>query len=130
MAFNELLYTDLDLSFKPDPITGDVGTLTDLDCIRSSVYRIVSLNKYDIPFNIIDYSNLKMLLFEQPSHTIYANISSNLQILLENLEPRIKIKDIDIDYDEDSSEYNVDIKYIVIRTNTEDVVNKKIERIR
>lgn len=130
MAYQEKLYTDIDLRFKPDPITGDVGVLLDADCVRSSVYRIISLNKYDIPFNIIDYSNLKMLLFEQPSHTIYANISTHLRMLLENLEPRITINDIDIDYDEVSSEYNVDVKYTIIRTNTEDVVNKKIERIR
>lgn len=126
----ELLYTDLDLRFKPDPSTGDVGLLENTDCIRSSVYRIISLDKYDIPFNIIDYSNLKMLLFEQPSHASYAAISSGLQILIENLEPRIKVQDINIEYDEVESEFNVDIKYLIIRTNTEEVLNKKIERVR
>lgn len=126
----DMLYTDLDLSFKPDPSTGDVGMLENSDCIRSSVYRIISLDKYDIPFNIIDYSNLKRLLFEQPSHATYASISTSLQLLIENLEPRITIKDIDIDYDEVNSEFNVDIKYMIIRTNTEEVLNKKIERVR
>lgn len=126
----EILYTDLDLSFKPDPDTGDVGMLTDRDCIRSSVYRIISLNKYDIPFNIIDYSNLKRLLFEQPSHATYASITTSLQILLENLEPRIKINDIDIEYNEVTSEFIVDIKYLIIRNNTEDVITKTIERVR
>lgn len=126
----EILYTDLDLSFKPDPDTGDVGMLTDRDCIRSSVYRIISLNKYDIPFNIIDYSNLKRLLFEQPSHATYASITTSLQILLENLEPRIKINDIDIEYNEVTSEFIVDIKYLIIRNNTEDVITKTIKRVR
>lgn len=127
---SNLLYKDFDLSFKPDPATGDVGVLENSDCIRSSVYRIISLDKFDIPFNTIDYSNLKLLLFEQPSHATYASISSTLNILIENLEPRIKVKDINIDYDELNSEFNVDIKYIIIRTNTEEVLNKKIERIR
>lgn len=127
---NGLLYTDLDLRFKPDLSTGDVGVLENSDCIRSSVYRIISLDKYDIPFNVIDYSNLKRLLFEQPSHTTYASITTSLQILIENLEPRIKVNDINIDYDEVESEFNVDIKYTIIRTNTEEVLNKKIERVR
>lgn len=127
---SNLLYKDFDLRFKPDPSTGDVGVLENSDCIRSSVYRIISLDKFDIPFNTIDYSNLKLLLFEQPSHATYAAISSTLSILIENLEPRIKLKDINIEYDEVNSEFNVDIKYIIIRTNTEEVLNKKIERIR
>lgn len=127
---DENLYTDLDLSFKANPDTGDVGMLVDSDCIRRSVYRIISLDKFDIPFNVIDYSDLKLLLFEQPSHTIDAKISTSLQILIENLEPRIRIRDIDINYSEINSEYTVDIKYLIIRNNTEDVVTKTIERVR
>lgn len=130
MTVSGKLYTDLDLRFKPDPSTGDVGLLEDVDCIRNSVLRIISLDKFDIPFNIIDYSDLKKLLFEQPSHTIYASISTSVQVLIENLEPRIRVNDINIEYDEVDSVFTVDIKYLIIRTNTEELVTKKIERIR
>jgi phage baseplate assembly protein W len=130
MAFNPMTYTDFNLSFKADPETGDVGILENMDCIRSSIYRIISLNKYDIPFNIIDYSDLKRLIFEQPGHAIYASISSSLENLIENNEPRIKIQSITIDYDELYSEFTIDIKYKELRTGTEDVLSKKIERVR
>lgn len=58
------LYRDLDLTFDINPDTGDVKTLTDEDCIKRSILSIISLNKFDIPFNIRDFSNLKRLLFE------------------------------------------------------------------
>lgn len=124
------LYTDLDLTFKPDPVTGDVGVAKNSDCIKNSVFRIISLDKFDIPFNGADYSSLKRLLFEAPSHATYAMITQSVELLIQQLEPRIKIQSIDIDYDEVNSEYNVDIKYLIIKTNTEEVLTKTIERIR
>ena len=127
---NTGLYRDLDLTFDINPDTGDVKTLTDEDCIKRSIMNIISLNKFDIPFNIRDFSNLKRLLFETDSHAVYASISTNLENLISVLEPRVRVRDIDIVFDELDSSFTVDIKYTIIRTNTDDIVTKIVERVR
>lgn len=127
---NTGLYRDMDLTFGVNPNTGDVKTLSDTDCIKQSVLSIICLNKFDIPFNIRDFSNLKRLLFENDSHAVYASISTNLENLISVLEPRVRVNDINIEFNELDSSFTVDIKYTIIRTNTDDIVTKVIERVR
>ena len=127
---NTGLYKDIDLAFDVDPSTGDVKTLLDTDCIKQSVLSIICLNKFDIPFNIRDFSNMKRLIFETDSHAVYASISTNLENLISVLEPRVRVKDINIEFNELDSSFTVDIKYTIIRTNTDDIVTKVIERVR
>lgn len=127
---NSVLYSDFDISFKPDPETGDIVRLENRDSIRNSLLRIISLNKMDIPFNTSTFSNLKQLLFETPAHTIDASIITNLTWLCEELEPRVRIDNIDVNYDDFENTYTIDINYTILRTNTQDVLKKEIERVR
>lgn len=130
---NQILYSDFDMSFKPDPETGDIKRIENRECIRSSLFRIISLNKLDIPFNTSAYSTLKELLFETPSHNIEAAIITNLTWICEELEPRVKIDRIEVTYIEDEAtqvKYNIDLFYTILRTNTQDVLTKTIERVR
>ena len=130
---NKTLYSDFDISFKPDPETGDIRRIENRECIRNSLLRIISLNKLDIPFNTSAYSTLKELLFETPSHNIEASIITNLTWICEELEPRVKIDRIEVTQVEDEAtlvKYNIDLFYTILRTNTQDVATKEIERVR
>lgn len=127
---NSVLYSDFDINFKPDSETGDIGKLENRDSIRNSLFRIISLNKMDIPFNTTTFSNLKQLLFETPAHTIDVSIVTNLTWLCEELEPRVRVDKIDVNYDDLENTYTIDMKYTILRTNTKDVLKKEIERVR
>lgn len=127
---NQTLYLDIDNDFEPDPETGDVKTITDRECIRRSILRIVSMNKYDIPFNTSNYSQMKNFLFEDPSHTNEIAMRTNLEWIIGELEPRVRIKDIEINYDEFTNEYTIDIFYTILRMNTDDVATKTAKRVR
>lgn len=127
---SQTLYTDIDSDFEPDPKTGDVKIVTDRDCIRRSILRIVSLNKYDIPFNTNNYSQMKEFLFEIPSHTNDIAMKTNLEWIIGELEPRVRINEIEINYDDFSNEYTIDIFYTILRMNTDDVATKTAKRVR
>lgn len=130
MATFETLYTDFDMSFDADPDTGDVKIIENRDCVRNSLFRIISLNKLDIPFNVMAHSKLKELLFEIPSHSIDAAIRTNLEWIITELEPRVRLDNIEIDYNEVDNKYTIDVYYTILRTNTQDVVTKEVERVR
>lgn len=126
----QILYTDFDMNFDADPDTGDIKMLTNRECIRSSLFRIIALNKMDIPFNTSAYTQLKELLFEIPSHTIEASISTNLAWIIGELEPRVRVDDITVTYDEFENKYNVDLTYTILREQTQDTLKKPLERVR
>lgn len=127
---SNIIYSDFDISFDIDMSTGDINKLVNRDSIRNSIYRIISLNKLDIPFNISLYTRLKELLFEIPGHTTNAAISTNLIWLCEELEPRVKINDVDIIYDDENNSYTINIKYTILRLNIDDSVSKEFKRVR
>lgn len=124
------IYRDFDMNMKVASDTQDLVPLVDRDCIRASIFRIISLSKLDIPFNVAAYSKLKELLFEFPDQTSDIAIKTNLEWIITELEPRVRVDNIEITHNEEKQECIIDIYYTILRTNTQDMVRKEVERVR
>lgn len=60
---SENIYSDLNLSFKPHPITGDITRKTDVDAVKQSIKNLISTNHYERPFKPSLGANLRGKLF-------------------------------------------------------------------
>ena len=58
------LFKDFDISFSNNPITGDIGTKSDINAINQSVENLINTNYYERPFNPTFGCNIRGLLFE------------------------------------------------------------------
>lgn len=130
MSTYATIYRDFDMSMNVASDTKDLVPLVDRDCIRASIFRIISLSKLDIPFNVAAYSKLKELLFEFPDQTSDIAIKTNLEWIIAELEPRVKVDSVEITHDEEKETCIIDIYYTILRTNTQDIVRKEVERVR
>ena len=45
------IYKDFDLSFSINPITGDLGTKSDVNAIQQSIKTLINTNFFERPFN-------------------------------------------------------------------------------
>ena len=124
------IYRDFDMTMSVAEDTKDLTPLVDRDCVRASIFRIISLSKLDIPFNIAAYSKLKELLFEFPDQTSDIAIKTNLEWIISELEPRVRIDNVEVTHDEEQESCIIDIYYTILRTNTQDVVRKEVGRVR
>lgn len=93
-------YSDLDLSFIPNPKTGDLTPKFDEAAIKRAALHLIKLNAFDIPFKPQYKSNLKNFLFEKMDQIDDANLKADISTVLRALEPRIKVKGVSIKHPE------------------------------
>ena len=103
MSYNSSIYSkgttqyqDLDISFLPNPGTGDLRVKTDADAIKQSLKNLVYTRLGERPFQPNVGSTFENLLFE-PLDVITANaLSTSLQETIANWEPRVQVIKLDV----------------------------------
>lgn len=123
-------YSDLDLDFIAHPTTGDVVRKTGEDAIKRSVRNLILTNFYDRPFRSYIGSNSQKLLFENANAITAALLKDAIREVIENYEPRVKLTNIEIQFDYDNNGYNVAMRYIVLNREEPVVITLFLERIR
>lgn len=129
MAEN-LIYRDLDMSLIQHPISGDIIPLTNATSVKRSVRHLLSLNKYDIPFDSSTFSVIRGLLFEPASLVVESNMKSLIEWLINTYEPRAKVTKINVSLDSREDGYSIDIFFKIISLNTDEQMNIFLKRIR
>lgn len=119
---SENIYSDLNLSFKPHPITGDVTRTTDVDAVIRSIKNIVSTNAYERPFKPSFGADIRSMLFELDT-TMFGHdrVAQKIADRIEAYEPRVS--DVKISLDEvNRNELNMTIYFRVINSiNVEEI---------
>lgn len=83
-------YKDIDLSFRLNADTGDIGVLTDVDAVRNSLRNLVLTQKGEALFNILKGTNLRKLLFSPINAPIIFRIENEIRFVINNFEPRVR----------------------------------------
>jgi phage baseplate assembly protein W len=123
-------YSDLDLDFIAHPTTGDIVIKKGEDAIKRSVRNLILTNFYDRPFRSFIGSNALKLLFENANAITATLLKDAIREVIENYEPRVKLKDIDLNFDYDNNCYNVTMRYIILNREQPVIINLFLERIR
>jgi phage baseplate assembly protein W len=119
---SENIYSDLNISFKAHPITGDVTRTTDVDSVIRSIKNIVSTNAYERPFKPNFGADIRSMLFELDT-TMFGQdrVAKRIANKIETFEPRVS--DVKISLDEvNRNELNMTIYFRVINSiNVEEI---------
>ena len=107
-------YTDLDMRMIAHPISSDVNPLYDHDAIKQAIINIVLSDEF--------CGIGPTYLFEQSSTMISGNIQKIITNALTKYEPRINIKDIEIELTSEGSGVAIGILYEVKATYREDKI--------
>lgn len=83
-------YKDVDLSFRLNSNTGDIGVLTDVDAVRNSLINLVRTQKGEALFNIFKGTNIRKLLFSPINAPIIFRIENEIRFVINNYEPRVR----------------------------------------
>ncbi len=120
---------DIDLSFKPHPLTGDLATKTGSSAIRQSLINIVRTNFYDRGFNVEVGTNLDASMFENVGLTTARQVHDNIQNAINNFEPQVELIDIEVK-DTGGNELVVRIYYSELNNPTTQTLVIDLSRIR
>lgn len=129
MAENKI-FSDLDLSFIPNPHTGDLSPKVNQEAIKRAVRHAFAMDAFDIPFNPTVKSSLKNYLFEQNNQLTRASLEGDLRWLMTKIEPRIEVQSIDIVAPANTAGFDITITYKIKSMNQIDSFNLIVEKIR
>ena len=124
------LFKDLDLDFSPNPVTADVPQKTDAEAVRRAVRNLVLMSKYDKPFKPEIDCRISRLLLEPASPLVARAIRSNIKDILTRYEPRARINDIQVVFDEQYNSFNVSVSFAMLNSREVSKVFVSIERLR
>ena len=107
-------FKDLSMSFKFNPLSGDLIALKNENAIARSVRNIVLTTPGEKIFDPYFGSNVNALLFENVDEISAVAIRDEIENSLKNYEPRIVLEEIMVDPNYDMNQFDVIITYKIV----------------
>ena len=107
-------FKDISLSFTPHPVTNDLPILKNESAIKRSVRNIVQTIPTEKFFNPLFGSDVYGSLFEFVDFGTAATIQSQIEVSLDNFEPRIENVTVSVNPQPDDNTFEVDIVYDIV----------------
>ena len=107
-------FKDVSMSFKFNPLSGDLITLSNENAIARSVRNIVLTSPGEKIFDPDFGSNIGEILFENIDEITAVSIQEEIENSLSNYEPRVEIIDVNVKPDYDQHQFDVMISYRII----------------
>jgi len=107
-------FKDISLSFKKHPVTRDILTLKNEDAIKRSVQNLVRIIRGEVFFNELIGTRLSGSLFELANSDYIDPMKTEIETVIKNFEPRVKLTDVDFKSFPDQNAIEVIINYDII----------------
>lgn len=125
------VYTDLNLTLKSHPGTGDVLKKIDVEAVKNSMRNLMFAGPWDSPFDPNYGINIKAVLFEPLTPDLIALINKKIIMAISEYEPRCIIEDTYVGEDPDNPNYlNIGILFHVQGNNKQETLNFSLTRVR
>ena len=124
-------YTDLDLFFAKKATSKDISKVTDVQAVKRSVRNLILTNHYEKPFHPEIGSGVRGILFELMTPITAHVLTQQIELVIENFEPRAKLISVRAQPNLDRNEYECTIEFYVTNAPTELVdLTVFLERLR
>ena len=107
-------FKDISLSFTKHPVTNDLIILKNEDAIKKSVINLVRTRLNERFFNDLLGTSVENSLFELSDSDLFSFLEEEIITLIKNFEPRINLKNILLEFIEDSNNLNIKISYDIV----------------
>ena len=107
-------FKDLSMSFKFNPLSGDLIALKNENAIARAVRNIVLTTPGEKLFDPDFGSNIGEILFENVDEITAVSIEDEIKSSLKNYEPRVELIDVNVDPNFDENQFDVIISYRIV----------------
>lgn len=123
-------YSDIDLSFIPHPVTGDVTVLRDEEAVKRSLRNLMYMGSYERPFEPDIGANLRQLLFEDMNPLTEKAIHMQISGAISRYEPRVTVMDLEVTAFPERNGYDVRLTYVINTLSSIQNISTFLERVR
>ena len=107
-------FKDLSMSFKFNPLSGDLIDLKNENAIARAVRNIVLTSPGEKLFKPEFGSSISEILFENVDDITAISIQDEISSSLKNYEPRVELINVDVDPNFDQNQFDVRITYRIV----------------
>ena len=107
-------FKDLSMSFKFNPLSGDLIALKNENAIARAVRNIVLTTPGEKFFDPDFGSSMGEILFENVDEITAVSIEDEIKSSLKNYEPRVELIDVNVDPNFDENQFDVIISYRIV----------------
>ena len=99
--------------FSRKTSNGDVNKITDVQAVKRSIRNLVQLNVYDKPFHPEVSGGVREMLFENMTPVVSTIIARQIEDVIENFEPRVRLMGVSARPNLDRNEYEMTIEFFI-----------------
>lgn len=127
---DEKRYSDIALSFKMSPVTGNISRVTDAQAVKQALRTLILTNKGERLHQKALGSSLAGMLFD-PIDPITANMVRNaIEECIRNFEPRVDTVQVQVIPDLEKQQYRVNIFFRIINIPEIQQLDLTLKRVR
>lgn len=127
----EVVFSDVNVSFTPHPVTGKLPVLRNADAVKRAVRNLILTNFGERPYEPLYGGNVRALLFENTDDPLLESlIRTRIEAAIENFEPRAKVDRVIVDLKPDSNALVIKIRFTIINERFPVDLEVAIERVR
>jgi len=123
-------FTDLDLSFTRNPITGDVPLKTDYEAVKRSIRNLVMTNQYERLFQPTIYGGITDQLFELAGPFAVIETKDRIKQVIQDFEPRAVVQDVTVAVLADTHQMEATVTFRLTNDDRIETLNLALERLR
>ena len=123
-------FTDLDLSFTRNPITGDVPLKTDYESVKRSIRNLVMTNKYERLFQPTIFGGITDQLFELAGPFALVETKDRIKQVIQDFEPRAVVQDVRVAIIADTHQMQATIIFRLENDDRIETLSLGLERLR
>ena len=123
-------FTDLDLSFTRNPITGDIPRKTDYEAVKRSIRNLVLTNKYERLFQPGIFAGITDQLFELAGPFAVIETKDRIKQVIQDFEPRAIIQDVTVGIVAETQNMLCTITFRLENDDRLETLNVSLERLR
>lgn len=127
---SQVYYSDIDTNLTINPISEDVGRITNENAIRRSIRNLLLTDYYERPFKPDIGSNIRKLLFELITPITIELLQKGISDVINNYEPRANLIDVICTPYEDNNAIDVTIVFSIINREEPITMQLSLDRIR
>ena len=107
-------FKDISMSFQVNPLTYDLIGIKNETAIARSVRNLVLTIRGERFFDQNLGSSVNKLLFENMDDLTAASIQDEIRTTINNYEPRVNLRSVEVNPDYDQNQFDVTITYDII----------------
>ena len=123
------LYSDLSLSSRAHPLTGDAAVLKEKATINQSLRNLLLTSPGERPFSGLDIGGgINNLLFELTHSGLVEDLERLIATTIINFEPRVILQNVNVELLPERNAAAIQITYSIRMTNTTETFDLFLER--